>query len=37
MFRATGVDLGHTETRVVTVGQLWGAPVRESLTLENLK
>lgn len=28
MFRAAGLDFGHTETRAVSVGLFWGAPTR---------
>ena len=28
MFRAAGLDFGHTETRAVSVGLLWGAPIK---------
>ena len=28
MFRAAGLDFGHTETRAISVGLLWGAPIK---------
>ncbi|MGM9992700.1 MAG: hypothetical protein ACI376_07670 [Candidatus Bruticola sp.] len=28
MFRTAGLDLGHTETRAVSVGILWGSPLK---------
>lgn len=30
MFRAAGIDLGHTETRTVSIGLFWGVPRKES-------
>ncbi|MGM9999308.1 MAG: pilus assembly protein PilM [Candidatus Bruticola sp.] len=36
MFRVAGLDLGHTETRAVSVGLLWGSPLKLAST-PNLK